>query len=616
MPISRLTILFLLFATLLISGAFYLGRLFSTQPAPAVRALVDQVIAVATQDTIDPDRAVFSSGADDQAFFDRAYAKAGQVKSVSAQSAISAHHLLVADKIAALFSSIGNDSAKQVIILSPNHFSMGLSPAQISDGVWETPYGILETEESAVRELNRTLPLIRIEEIAFEREHGIGALTPFIKKSFPTAKLIPLVLAESLTDEQINSIADTIADQFPNALIIGSMDMSHYLPASASEFHDATTLSALTAGQADLDLEIDSNAVMQILLAVNRQRGDGVWHQTHHGNSLTMMGGLKNEDNTSHIIGYFTQGDSQTDSLVSLHFVGDIMLDRGVRQWMGDDYQYPWKNMERFLSGADLVIGNLEGSVTDQPSIARSIEPPFQFRFAPEAVSALAQYVDLVSLGNNHAFDFGTAGLNQTHQYLNEIGLPYFGDPHDPAQVWKQNINGQNICLIGFNSFTTSQSAILDTVRAHADNCFVIALPHWGEEYQTAATSGQRALAQKLIEAGADAIIGTHPHVAQNIEIINNRIVIYSLGNFIFDQNLPATWPALTAGLTISPEAVKIYLIPINTKNGQPIPLNRLESRTLLNQIANSSSDLTQQIQQGLITIPYEHPTQEARLQF
>ena len=562
-------------------------------------------------------RHIFSSGSELNDFFDRAYSQAGAVAPVSARSAISAHHLLVADKIAAVFAALGSNQVKQVIIISPNHFLTGLSPAQTSDGIWDTPYGQLETDYDAVHALNQALPLVRIEQIAFTREHGISALTPFVKKSFPNAKLIPILLAESLTDDQIPAIASTIADQFPNAVIIGSLDMSHYLPEAAAAFHDAETMSALANGLAEHDLEIDSNAALQVLLAVNRLRGDMTWQATHRGSSWLMLGANEPADNTSHILGYFTPGEPLTESFVSLHFVGDIMLDRGVREWMGNDYQYPWKNMQRFLSGSDLVIGNLEGSVTNESSIARSIEPPFLFRFAPEAVSAAAQFIDLVSLGNNHAFDFGSSGLAVTRKYLTEIGLAFFGDPNDPTKIWKQEINGQNICLIGFNSFTTKESVVTDAVRAHAADCFVIALPHWGEEYQTTASSGQRRLAQKLIEAGADAIIGSHPHVAQNIEIINQRIVIYSLGNYIFDQNLPQTWPALTAGLTIAPEAVKIYLIPVNTKNGQPAPLNRAEAAKLLAPIAaNSSPDLKEQIQQGLIAIPYDQPNPEAQLQF
>ncbi|MFA6522322.1 MAG: AmmeMemoRadiSam system protein B [Patescibacteria group bacterium] len=556
---------------------------------------------------------LYSSGLQTKDFFDGAYAAAEPGDSVSVVSAVSAHHLLVAKEIASLFETIGSGSVKTVIVVSPNHFDAGVHPAQVSFGNWETPYGMVESSTKA-RVLANRGGIVWNEEKAFEQEHGIGALTPFVAHSFPNAKIIPLVIDDSLTADEAKVVAGELYDVAPDAILIASSDMSHYLPSLASDYHDEVTENCLARGIAcleNLNLEVDTNAVLQVLGEWNRLQGTQVWTQTYHGNSLAMGIGDAAEENTSHILGYFTKGAPVTSPSASIHFVGDIMLDRGVRKAIdaaGGDPNFPWQHVMRFLQGSDLRVGNLEGTVNEQQS-TYTYDPPFRFVFSPSYVEAMKPFIDVVSLANNHVWDVGSAGETETHTWLDSMGIPWFASYKSPVPRYDQDINGIPITLIGYHSFQPDEDLLLETIAtAQSDGRFIIVMPHWGVEYEHQPQTAQRALAQKMINAGADLIMAGHAHVPEGIEVIDGVPVLYSLGNFVFDQQIPETWSALTAGVIITDEKIEINLLPVDVSLKAPKPMEGDKATALLKHLAEYSDDvLKEQIINGkLIFDRYE----------
>ena len=145
---------------------------------------------------------------------------------------------------------------------------------------------------------------------------------------------------------------------------------------------------------------------------------------------------------------------------------------------------------------------------------------------------------------------------------------------------------------------------------------FLILILHWGEEYQLKILDSQQELAHKLIDAGADLIIGSHPHVVQEIEQyksprqkINSggesNLIFYSLGNFIFDQYFSQeTQEGLAVGLEIYPEKLIFRLFPIQSYLSQPFLMNQEEAKEFLKELAlKSSLQLTEQIEKGIIEI-------------
>lgn len=557
-------------------------------------------------EAVDP---LYSSGFYSKEFYDAAYEAASDSEPVSGSKlAIVAHHLLVADEIAAVFETIGDEGAKTVVLISPNHFSVGISPAQVSVEAWMTPYGPVTTDIEAVEDLLLAVPVLNHEEWAFQNEHGIAALTPFVKRSFPKAKIVSIVLDESLSASDAQTLGEVIAEELPKAVVIASVDMSHNLPEYVQTYHDDITQTMIAAGDGATNLEIDSNATLRTLFAINKVRESEVWHETYHGSSLLMNATEDWRENTSHILGYFTEGDPGM-SVVSMHFVGDIMLDRGVRKKIdaAGSVAYPWEEMSRFLSGSGLVVGNLEGTVNEQAS-TYTYNPPFRFVFSPESVAEMAKHIDVVSLANNHSSDVGSAGEIETRTRLDEMGIPWFGAWAEPVPRYDTVLNGLEVTLIGYHQFQPNESALTDEIKkADAEGRFVIVMPHWGTEYSNVPSSSQRRLAQLMVDAGADLIVGGHPHVVQGTEIIDGVPVVYSLGNFVFDQEIPATWNATTLGVKLEEKTGTLYLLPVYTRGGQPVPVSDTEATTIFQTIANASAEEIQsQILNGRLNFSYE----------
>ncbi|MBI5794587.1 AmmeMemoRadiSam system protein B [Candidatus Uhrbacteria bacterium] len=549
---------------------------------------------------------VFSYGYAAMSLYERANETASEVERTGAGSAIVAHHLLVADKIAQVFAALGNGKEKIVVILSPNHFSAGRSALQTTYGSWTTPFGDVEVDSQSVDALTAAVPDLSIEPETFRDEHGVSAITPFVKTWFPNAKLVPLVIHDKATDEEVAALASTIQDELPWAIVIASIDMSHYLPRHIQEYHDAVTMRSIAQGSADFDLEIDANDVLQTLFEVNRLRGDRQWVQTHHGNSLAMGATSDWRENTSHVLGYFLEGDSTHDPFVSLQFVGDVMLDRGVRikiEEQGADY--PWENVTRYLQGSQLRIANLEGAVSERESQTTE-DPPFMFTFAPESVEAMKPFIDVVSLANNHSDDFGAEGEQETRDRLAiDLGIDWFGGSSRSDDIYRYDLCDQSGCslgisLIGFNQFGFLIPDLTPIIESEDQaGRFVIVMPHWGEEYITAPSDSQREMAQAMIDAGADLIVGAHPHVVQGVDVIDNTPVIYSLGNFIFDQGFGETSCGMTLGVILDRRSVTLYLSPISTLNGQPTPMSDKDAKQLF---------LDRNISTNPLTIFYDEP--------
>jgi AmmeMemoRadiSam system protein B len=536
--------------------------------------------------------------------YESAVATAQDVDRTGARTAIVAHHLLVADKIAQAFAALGNGREKMVVILSPNHFDAGRSVMQTTDGTWETLFGDVEVDVEVLQELVDGVEDLWYEPDTFEQEHGVSAIVPFVKKFFPNAKIVPIVIHDNATSSQIVDLSHTIQEVAPRAVVIASIDMSHNLPEHIRIPHDEQTLAAIEQGDCGNDncrLEIDANDVLETLFLVNQLRGTQEWHLTHHGSSLAMGATTDWRQNTSHILGYFERGKPVDDSFFSMQFVGDVMLDRGVRTKIeSQGVDYPWKEVKRFLQGAQLRVANLEGTVSEDASIATE-EPPFRFTFSPKYVEAMLPLIDVVSLANNHTRDRDFEGEGETQSWLDDLEIDWFGGYAASEPVYREG----RVSIIGYHQFGFPIPDLTPFIEQEdRDGQFVIVMPHWGEEYVVKPQEGQRELAMKMVEAGADLIIGGHPHVIQGIELIDGIPVIYSLGNFIFDQVEPGTDVGMSATVLLNASGGMIYLSPVATVGGQPVPLSDEEAQKLFETIAGlSSEELASQILNGVISL-------------
>jgi len=250
----------------------------------------------------------------------------------------------------------------------------------------------------------------------------------------------------------------------------------------------------------------------------------------------------------------FAMGEQEAqETSVSLALVGDIMLDElpGRIVKRGRD---PFAPFAAILDAADLRVGNLECVV----ATGGSAEPgkPFTFRAHPRTLKVLARHFYALGLANNHSGDFGPQAFGEMLGLLDRHRIAYFGGGADLERAHAPLIierKGLRIALLGYNEFfprsfeadydkpgvAWSEDEQLQFDIANARSAFradlVIPVMHWGWEHEPRASARQRQLARLMIDAGADAVVGGHPHVTQDTELYHGKPIIYSLGNFVFN---------------------------------------------------------------------------------
>jgi poly-gamma-glutamate synthesis protein (capsule biosynthesis protein) len=260
---------------------------------------------------------------------------------------------------------------------------------------------------------------------------------------------------------------------------------------------------------------------------------------------------------------------------ITMFFTGDIMLDRSVAK-RAEEYgnESLLAKVAPLFKGNDLIIGNLEGTITDNVSIARKDHSLLHFTFDPELAHILSDNgFTHVSLSNNHSLDFGWKGYEKTKEYLKEFGIDFFGSARNDDNLSTiVEVKGKHICFVGYHQlFSPDESGILSEIARIRPTCdFLILTAHWGIEYKNTQSVEQTRLAHEFIDTGADLIIGTHPHVVQPVEIYKNKAIFYSLGNFIFDQYFsPETSQGLAVSLELSDTRSFFKLIPVSIHYGE-----------------------------------------------
>lgn len=259
------------------------------------------------------------------------------------------------------------------------------------------------------------------------------------------------------------------------------------------------------------------------------------------GRSVITGSSVASPDNTAQIA---DTRDNPDQSPITILFAGDMMFDRYIRtqsERMGREQVFD--GVRRKLLSSDMVVANLEGPITSNVSKSKGSAVGearnYIFTFDPAWAKVLAdENIRLVNIGNNHILNFGESGLVETRQFLRDAGVKFFGDPTDDSfRSYVAILHGKRIGFVNYNQFYADADhrslAGIERLRSTVDVLFVYT--HWGVEYAPA-TSEERRLAHLFIDRGADAVIGSHPHVVQERETYRGKTIYYSLGNFVFDQ--------------------------------------------------------------------------------
>ena len=215
---------------------------------------------------------------------------------------------------------------------------------------------------------------------------------------------------------------------------------------------------------------------------------------------------------------------------------GGEMGSKGRRRFVDlvnkEGYDYFFDGVRQVFEDDDLTIVNLEGPLTNWD---KSNKHGFVFKGDPECVNILSgSSVELCNLANNHTMDYGKNGLKDTVNTLETAGIGYCGY----SKTYSTTIKGVRVCALGFTWWDNDKKQIAQAIKNARDNCdLLIVNIHWGIEGNTMQDHKQVTIGHAIIDAGADLVIGTHPHVYQGIEKYKGKYIVYSLGNFCFAGN-------------------------------------------------------------------------------
>ncbi len=481
------------------------------------------------------------------------------------------HHLVAGYMPATFFNYLREQKPSVIILLGPNHFEKGRSAVIASARDWQTPFGVVQADSGIIQSLANK-QVLAIEEESVVGEHSLANIMPFIAKSLPKTKVVPIMLYYKTRTEKLDELLGELLPLFPkDAVIISSIDFSHYQTEAVGNFHDELSKGVIkNFDYTRLDkLEIDSTPSLYVLLKSMEYFGAKKIGFELSDSAANIAQAPELPSGTSYYSPYFVEGGIQTEKIASILNFGDMMLDRNVRSMIdknSKDYLFEKLAGEekRFFIGMDAVSANLEGPFADK---RRATTKSIAFRFNPDLLPMLKKYnFSLFSQANNHTYDMSAAGFEESKKNLAKAGFDFYGAQYkiDDSSLLVKKIGDFTFGFIGINDTNSpvDTNKVIDLIKkakrgtlvnvrtgdptgARIDSLpaeyvnkadFVIINAHWGAEYKEISNDHQRQLAHALIDVGADVIIGHHPHVIQEMEIYKNHPIFYSLGNFIFDQ--------------------------------------------------------------------------------
>ncbi|NND03862.1 MAG: CapA family protein [Acidimicrobiia bacterium] len=273
---------------------------------------------------------------------------------------------------------------------------------------------------------------------------------------------------------------------------------------------------------------------------------------------------------------------------ITLGFAGDTSFTHGLHA------RDPLGEIADALAAPDLMILNLETTVAE-PDVGRAIQKKFTFKSPPISGELLANAgVDVAALANNHALDYGPDAVIRTIEILNQAGVATVGTGESSDRAYRGirvDVNGWDLAILSFSRVPCDSPEPGETyidevawacpqfeeqttaaVADAADADFTVVMVHWGVQSQECPAQHQHDLAARWIASGADAVIGSHPHVLQGVEQIDGKWVVHSTGNFAFPSARNASSYSAIFVMTVSDGGVSMEAKPIRIQEGRPVP--------------------------------------------
>lgn len=426
------------------------------------------------------------------------------------------HHMIVAPEIAKFYNGLTKVIDPEVIvIISPNHYQNGDDDLQTCQNcLYKTIDGELSLDKALINKMIQDGVAVANDE-TFIKEHGISNHSPFIKRFFPKAKMVPIVLKWETSQEETVVLSEWLLNNLPkNSLVIASVDFSHYLPLEAANFHDIASYATIKNFDYDnvYDLEIDSPPSISTIMHLMEDSGYlnvGRFKHTNNQDYRT----ISLDSTTSHQFIAFTKGQKQVEKSVTILSFGNIVAESANGLGFYDNYRWnidsedygseinPYLrdirgDEDRFLVGADFVVFDL-----------------------PETSCTVKQQNDL-------KISFCKFDQNENNEEQLRI-------------IKKQKTDGADYVYLLYQ-FNNSELITKDKNDV-----------------------------KKLVNNGVDVFIGRGLKGLLPIEKIGNSIIAYSLGDFITPSTVKHSEGNIL-GIALSEEGVQTFLFPITVDNGYP----------------------------------------------
>ncbi len=328
---------------------------------------------------------------------------------------------------------------------------------------------------------------------------------------------------------------------------------------------------------------------------------------------LTILGNPFSEENISHL-----SSNSIEKGNLSVTFTGDVMFGRKTSGVLSSG-ESPYRYVSNVTGQSDILVVNTENPFTTS---SNSVKPDVPLKADPAYINLLngTNYTLISANANNHVFDYGVEGMEESIKHLDEASYIHIGAGENKTEATEPitlEQNGHKITVFNYMDSENFVEYSNDVLPAATDNSagysawddsesvkqiqeaknngsdFVVVYMHYGNEYSRSPNQDQMDISHKAIDAGADAVVGSHAHVTQGIEMYHNKPIFYNLGNFIFDQSNTATHRAYFVNFNISNDNVTANVYPIDIINYLPHFMSASDGKTLLEELNPQCSELT-----------------------
>lgn len=445
----------------------------------------------------------------DSAMWEHIFASEGVYDFASAPlGVVLPHHSVAVTELNKFYRGLSEKLQPSVVfVIGPNHYENG--PAQIQtcqNCVYETTIGDVAVDDQIASKL--VADKIAIDQPdTFPREHAIYSQTSFIKKYFPNAKIVPVLLPWKMPVAEVVKFSQWLDENLPaDSLVLGSVDFSHYLPLGAADWHDQTSAAVIRSFDFEdvYNLEIDSPSTIYTILDLMQRRGYQQAAEIAHTNSGEDLR-LPIEETTSHEYWAFFGGEKKIEPGISVLSFGNLggVSEKGLQSGWEWDREYRAENdatplkyfrdirkaEDRFLTGTDFLV-----------------------------------------------FDLPNHGCQTKRQRGMEISFCKF-------------VDGQE-----------SENSPLDEVRAQsADLVYVL--------WESNQTSGRSVMARQFADSGADIFVGRGIHTVQNCEAYQGSLLCPSLGDVITGSG---DYRGLILGTYATTDEISAYFFPVEVAVGYP----------------------------------------------